>query len=80
MSTCLSLMHGYTFLLYVYLPNKDVCREPLGCFTLLQTFMILEMSCLPQVIVANHPHVTFNFGKPHLDFISAANSLAAEVS
>lgn len=80
MSTCLSLMHGYIFLLYVYLPNKDVCQEPLGCFTLSQTFAIVEMSQLPQVIVANHPDATFNFGKAHLDFILAANSLAAEVS
>lgn len=27
MSTCLSLVHGYIFLLYVYLFNKDVCWE-----------------------------------------------------
>lgn len=27
MSTCLFLVHGYIFLLYVYLFNKDVCWE-----------------------------------------------------
>lgn len=27
MSTCLSVVHGYIFLLYVYLFNKDVCWE-----------------------------------------------------
>lgn len=52
MSTCLSLVHGSIFLLYVYLFNKDVCWEIChGLFTLFVSKIFPKMSQpLPSVV------------------------------
>lgn len=74
MSTCLSLMHGYIFLLYVYLLNKDACWEIHHVFyitylTEIKHFKIPEMSRLPRLIVTTHLDFLYSSVKPRVSFI-----------